>query len=165
MTFYHEIVTGPMLKTIQDYFQNQFAVTDSTHTEHQLQLATAALLIEMTRADHRRDEAEMLAVQRTLKRVFSIDDTSLNKLLELAEAEAADMTSYYEFSSLIKNGFEYQERVKVIEMLWEVAYADDTIDKYEEHMIRKIAGLLYIKREDIVASKYRAIEHHQQAGQ
>ena len=83
----------------------------------------------------------------------------------LAEAEASDMTSYYEFSSLIKNGFDYDERVKVIEMLWEVAHADGRIDTYEEHMIRKIAGLLYVKREDVVSSKHSALSHHQQAGQ
>ena len=156
-----------MLKTIQDFFQKQLATTDSEHHHdvNQLHLATAALLIELTRVDHQRDDAEMAAICRSLKRVFSLSDDTLQQLLELAESEASDMTSYYEFSSLIKNGFDYDERVKVVEMLWEVAHADGRIDTYEEHMIRKIAGLLYVKREHIVSSKRSALSHHQQAGQ
>lgn len=152
-----------MLKSIQDFFQKQLAESssDQRHSQQQLHVATAALLIEMARVDHARDDTEMTALCRALKRTFGMDDATLEQLLRLAEAEAEDMTSYYEFSSLIKNGYDYHDRVKVIEMLWEVAHADNKIDKYEEHMIRKIAGLLYIKREDIVASKYRALEHHQ----
>ena len=156
-----------MLKAIQDFFNNQLAASGSDHHHNvdQLHLATAALLIEITRVDHQRDDAEIATVCRSLKRAFSISDNTLQQLLELAESEASDMTSYYEFCSLIKNGFDYDERVKVVEMLWEVAHADGRIDKYEEHMIRKIAGLLYVKREHIVSSKHSALKHHQQGGQ
>jgi len=156
-----------MLKTIHDFFNKQLLGSDDGHHHNvdQLHLATAALLIEMTRVDHQRDDAEMATICRSLKRAFSLSDETLQQLLELAESEAGDMTSYYEFSTLIKNGFDYDERVKVVEMLWEVAHADGRIDTYEEHMIRKIAGLLYVKREDIVRSKHSALSHHQQVGQ
>ncbi|MDH5632210.1 MAG: TerB family tellurite resistance protein [Gammaproteobacteria bacterium] len=152
-----------MLKTIQEFFHAQLeeARSKTSHDENQLHLAAAALLIEMTRADHQRDDVEMQAVLRALKRSYSYDDEQLATLLDLAEAEAADMTSYHEFSSLIKNGFSYEDRVRVIAMLWEVAFADGRIDHHEEHLVRKIAGLLYVRREDIVAAKSLAIQHHE----
>ncbi|HDH50110.1 MAG TPA: TerB family tellurite resistance protein, partial [Nitrospirae bacterium] len=77
-------------------------------------------------------------------------------LLTLAEQEVKRATDYYEFTSLINRGFTYEQKVKVVEHLWEVAFADDTLDKYEEHMVRRIADLIYVSHKDFIEAKLRA---------
>jgi len=76
-------------------------------------------------------------------------------LLQLAEEEIWKATGYYEFTSLINKGFTYEQKVKVIEHLWEVAFADAELDKYEEHMVRKIADLIHVEHKDFIDAKLR----------
>jgi len=64
-------------------------------------------------------------------------------------------TGYFEFTSLINKGFSYEQKVKVVEHLWEVAFSDASLDKYEEHMVRKIAGLIYVSHKDFIDAKLR----------
>jgi uncharacterized tellurite resistance protein B-like protein len=73
----------------------------------------------------------------------------------MAEDEVWKSTGFYEFTSLINKGLTYEEKVKVIEYLWEVALVDTHLDKYEEHTVRKIADLIYVAHEDFIEAKLR----------
>ena len=124
-------------------------------SEHSLQLATAALLIEMMRANAEVNEDERRAVMKTLKAKFSLTEKESHALLRLAEEEIRRATGYYEFTSLVNMGFTYEQKVKVIEHLWDIAFADKSLDKHEEHMVRKIAGLIYVEHKDFIDAKLR----------
>jgi uncharacterized tellurite resistance protein B-like protein len=124
-------------------------------SEHSLQLATAALLIEMMRADAKTIENERNMVMKTIMSRFHLTEEESNALLRFAEKKIHKATGYYEFTSLINKGFTYEQKVKVIENLWEIALTDKSLDKHEEHMVRKIADLIYVEHKDFINAKLR----------
>ena len=124
-------------------------------SEHALQLATTALLVEMMKADTAVSDEERRAVVKTIQSQFHLNDEETNELLQVAEEKIRKATGYFEFTSLINKGLSYEQKVKVIEHLWEIAFADSRLDKYEEHMVRKIAGLIYVEHKDFIEAKLR----------
>lgn len=149
-----------MLNTIKQYFDKYITPAergDNAATEHALQLATAALLIEMTRMDYEIKDEERRTVMAAIRRKFGLSDQETATLVELAEAEAARATDYHQFTRLINRGFSLERKIKIVEHLWEVAYADGRLNKYEEHLVRKIAELLYVPHYEFIAAKHRVL--------
>jgi uncharacterized tellurite resistance protein B-like protein len=145
-----------MLKAIQDFFRDQIDPgQQADQREHRLQLATAALLFEMMRADHAEKPEEHAAMRRALQRRFSLSSAETEELAKLAEQEAGDAVSLYQFTALINRHFAASDKVRVIEMLWQVAYADGKLDRYEEALVRKIAELIHVPHRDFIQAKLR----------
>jgi len=149
-----------MLSTITSFFESHFTTNSDAgseeHTAHQLQLASAALLIELCKSDSSIDESETSALVEILRSRFELAESDLEELMRLAEEEAHQATSLYQFTSLMNENFEYAEKVQLILNMWEVAYADGRIDRYEEHLIRKVSDLLYLSHKDFITSKQQA---------
>jgi len=124
-------------------------------SEHSLQLATGALLIEMMRADAEITGDERRMVMKTIRTRFHLTEEESDALLQFAEEKIRKATGYYEFTSLINKGLPYEQKVKVIENLWEIAFTDKSLDKHEEHMVRKIADLIYVEHKDFIDAKLR----------
>ncbi len=147
-----------MVSVIKQFFDkyiktnpgNQDAVSD-----HSLQIATAALLIEMMRADAEITDDEKVVISNSMRVKFGLSDGEISALMKLAEDKIWEATGYHEFTSLINKGFTQEQKIKVIEHLWEVAYADSILDKHEEYMVRKIAGLIYVSHKDFIDAKLR----------
>ena len=126
--------------------------------EHAYRLAAAALLIEMTRADHDVKGIEREAVRRALTRAFELDDSETAELEALAEQHADDATSLYEFTRLINDHFDADQKQHFVELLWSVSLADGEIDKYEEHLVRKVADLIHVPHQAYIRAKHLAME-------
>ena len=145
-----------MLNRIKRFFERKFTAVSPEHDhEHQLKLATAALLIEMMQMDDQVHDVEREAVKRALGEKFDLTESDTHELFELAEQEAKDATDYYQFTKLIAKNFTQPQKIKVIEYLWQVAYADDHLDQYEEHMVRRIADLIYVSHKDFLQTKFK----------
>ncbi|MFQ5428197.1 MAG: TerB family tellurite resistance protein [Thermodesulfobacteriota bacterium] len=146
-----------MLRGIKGFFNNkirpQEGVTSRKATEDSLRLATAALLIEAVKADSNVAEGELEAVKKGLSKKFGIDTAQTETLISLAEEEAAEAVSLYGFTSLINKGFKYDDKKQIIELLWEVVYADKVLDKHEEHLVRKVSDLLQVSHRDFIDAK------------
>lgn len=150
-----------MIKSIRDYFDQRIGPqTDSVGgTAHQrMRLATAALLLEMASADFSVEPEEIEAVHSAIIKGLGLSREETDELVKLAREEARDMTSYFQFTSVINKSCTPEEKVLIIEMMWQVAFADGRLDNYEEHMIRKIANLIYVPRDRIVAAKHSALK-------
>jgi uncharacterized tellurite resistance protein B-like protein len=145
-----------VLDTIRKFFAAEVAA--ETDEDEAIRRATAALYAEMMRQDEKVSKAERHAAVRALESKFDMDPEQARELLALAEAEGREATDYYQFTSLIKDRFSLPQKRRVIEQLWQVAVADGVIDPYEEHMVRKIAELLYVPHADFIAAKHRALE-------
>lgn len=148
-----------MIASIKEFF-NQF-IEPGTHqsgadSEHALQIATAALLVEMMRMDVRIDDEERRAIDSALRQQFDLDAEQLETLIALAEQEARAASGYYQFTSLINQACDAAQKIRIIENLWQVALADGHLDAHESHLMRKIANLLHIGHADYVAAKQRA---------
>jgi uncharacterized tellurite resistance protein B-like protein len=150
-----------MLADITNFF-NQIiapgAKASGAPSQHALQVATAALLLEMMRMDSSITAAETDSVTRTLQTRFGLDAAEVDTLMALATEEARLATDYFQFTSLINRTFSAEQKVQVVEYLWQVAYADGHLDAHEQHFMRKIADLLYVSHADYVAAKQRARE-------
>lgn len=149
-----------MLNAIKSFFQLhiQSDIGTDTTREHGLRLATAALLMEMSRADHEISPEEREMVERLVSGEFGLSRKETAELRELAEMEAREAVSLYQFTSLINDHFTPEEKVRVVEMLWRVAFADRSLDKYEEALVRRIAELIYVPHRDFIQAKHRVAE-------
>ena len=128
-------------------------IDDKTSTK-----ACIALLLETSMADEILDESELMALKNTLQKDFQINEDEIDELIDLAKENVEDSTSLYEFTRDINDNFDSAERVKLIESMWKIAYADGNIDKYEEHIIRKVSNLIYVAHSDFIKAKLSAQE-------
>lgn len=148
-----------MLKAVKEFFDKNVAavIEDSSEgqREHAYQLATAALLMEISRADREIDDDERDAVVRAVQKVFELDESETQTLVSLAEEEAENATSLYEFTRLINDNFDHHQKQHVIEMLWQVAFADGHADEYEVHLIRRIADLIHVPHKGFIRAKLK----------
>jgi uncharacterized tellurite resistance protein B-like protein len=110
--------------------------TDPASQQQTYRLATATLLVEMTRADFEVQAKERAAVVSALRSAFGLSVEGAESLMREAESEADEATSLHAFTSLINDHLTPDQKYRVIELLWEVAYADGQVDKYEDHLVR-----------------------------
>ena len=98
----------------------------------------------------------MCSSSELLRGKFGLAPDDAQKLVALAQEEARNASDYWQFTSIINKRFTQPQKVRVIELLWEVAYADAGLNAYEEHLIRKLADLLHISHGDYITAKLRA---------
>ncbi|MEO0971476.1 MAG: TerB family tellurite resistance protein [Pseudomonadota bacterium] len=123
-----------------------------------LSLATATLLVEMTRADYEQTEEEREVVRAALASHFSLAADQAHALLEEAERETARAVSLHDYTSALNDTLDDEQRVEVLKLLWRVALADGRLDKYEEYLVRKVADLLYVPHTDYIRAKLAVVE-------
>ena len=121
-----------------------------------VQLAAAVLMVEVVRADGRMDASERAAALAALRRRFDLAPEALDALLDQAQDSARSAYDYQQFTSRINDAFNHDDKVRLVEALWQIAYADAHIDANENHAINKIAGLLHVTHGDYIAAKMRA---------
>lgn len=119
--------------------------SDVTDQEH---VATAALLIEAALSDDDFKEVERQAIIDVLKRHYQLDDSDAIALVEEAEKAQAEAGQLFYFTRTVKDSFPIETRVQMIEMLWEIAYADGELSKFEANLVRRVAGLIYVSDRD-----------------
>jgi uncharacterized tellurite resistance protein B-like protein len=113
---------------------------------HDLRLATAALLLEMARADREETPEERAAAEAMLARHFSIERDAAEALLARADESLEHAVSLYEFTRVLNDTLTARERRTVVQMVAEVAATDGRFDKHEQHLLSKLADLLYLRR-------------------
>jgi len=146
-----------MLSAIREFFDRHVDAAPSPEREqHAIQLATAALLVEVARIDSESTEAESAAVMRAVREKFELEADEAATLIELAEAEMRQAGDYFQFTSLVNRHFSAPQKLAIIEMMWRIAYADAALSAHENHLMRKIGELLHIPHGDFIAAKIRA---------
>lgn len=147
-----------MLTKLQKFF-NQY-LSENTETkiplEHRLQLSSAALMVEIVHADEQVTEQEESKIRHLIKQRFELSKTEIEDLVELAHTEKHQATDYYAFTSLLNQHYSQTQKIKLVEDLWQLAYADNHLDKYEEHLVRRLAELLHVPHQDFIRSKHKA---------
>lgn len=122
-------------------------------SDHQKQLAVAALLVEVAMADHQFSEAELHNLGAILTQKFALSHDELSELINLAKNETNHATSLHQFTQLINQHCSVDEKFKLMKAMWEMAYADGNLDKYEDYIIRKVADLIYVPHSEFIRSK------------
>jgi uncharacterized tellurite resistance protein B-like protein len=150
-----------MIASLKDFF-TQFvepaAQPDTAGGEHALQVATAALLLEMMRMDSRISDEERATIAEVMRQQFHLNADEFAAIRELAEQAAHKAHDYYQFTSLINKRCDAAQKIRIVENMWRVAMADGHLDAHELHLMRKIGDLLHVGHADYVAAKQRARE-------
>ncbi|MDZ7828422.1 MAG: TerB family tellurite resistance protein [Halofilum sp. (in: g-proteobacteria)] len=149
-----------MLPRIQEFFRDRLA-PEAEHagsTAHRLNLATAALLIEIARADSDFDASEQSAIESMLVQTLELPAEEIAALVRLATEESRESISLHEFTRLVNEHYSIDEKRRLMEQLWRVAHADGRIDRYEEQLLRRIADLLHIRHSEFMQAKHAAGE-------
>ena len=134
------------------------ASDDSDDSVSLRQLASAALLLEVSRADFDASESERISVHQHLQQAFGLSEAAIVALTEEADKRVDESTSLYEFTRIINDECGPAERVALIEQMWRVAYADGELCRYEEHLIRRVAELIYVSHGDFIRTKHAAAQ-------
>ncbi len=144
---------------IKKFFDLKLAPKSETtrkDPEHAARLAMAALMLEVAEADYQQQPEEKEMLVELARKSFDLNQTDADELVELASKEYENATDYFEFTRLINENYSEKQKIELIENLWRIAYADNVLDKYEEHIIRRIADLIYVSHKDFIAAKHRA---------
>ena len=132
------------------------ATEDETVGAKPLELACAALMFEVARADFAVDEAEQRAVYDLLTAEFNLSPEEIESVTEEAANKADAATCLFEFTRAVNDLASVDQKRALIGMMWRVAMADNALSRYEEHLIRKVADLLYLPHADFIQAKQAA---------
>jgi uncharacterized tellurite resistance protein B-like protein len=146
-----------MIETLKRMFAGQPAAQGLLEQREPIELATAALLIELARADFSEASTELEAIRQLLQKRFSLSTEAVEKLLAEAGRRADDAVSLHEFTHRLNTELPQSEKLGIVEMLWRVSHADGHIEKHEEQLIQRIAGLLHISDRDRVRLKLKVV--------
>lgn len=125
----------------------------NANNENQLQVATAAVFIEMAKADGNYTVDERKRVVKGLKDQFQLDDKYVEELISLSEERVNESIGIYEFSNVINQNFSDDDKFKLLVNLWRLIYADEKLDGYEDRLIKIIAGMLIMEHQQIINAK------------
>lgn len=147
-----------MLSPLKALLSSLFLPEGSTPRDdtHDLQLATAVLLVEVMRADATCGDAERSRTLATLRQRFALSDDELARLMQRAENTAQGANDFFSFTSTMNDQFTQAQKIQVVEYMWQVAYADGHLDAHENHLISKVAGLLHVTHGEYIAAKLHA---------
>ena len=150
-----------MLDKLKNFFEKHLKQQEAEtqeQLEHRLQLACAVLLIEVAYADDSLSLLEQDQLQVAIKTKFELTEQEIESLLELAKNKSEQATDFHQFTRLLNDNFELVQKIRLVELMWEVAMADGRIDRHEEHFIRKIADLLYLRHSELISARERIKE-------
>ncbi|MEE4298067.1 MAG: TerB family tellurite resistance protein [Pseudomonadales bacterium] len=148
-----------MLATIERFFRDRLQGregSDGGLAVDALPLACAALMFEVMRADRSIDASERERLRALLRAEFDLEAADLDAVEMLAEQQVEEAVDLYQFTRLIAAHTGVAERIALVEQLWQIAFADGELDAFEEHTIRRVAGLLHVRHSDLIAAKQRA---------
>ena len=144
-----------------DYLKKMIAVTEETLTSQKnppeiskkIQIATAALFIEIAKADGEISADERKKIVKNMEEMFDLDDECVENLIKLSEQRVNESISVYEFSSIINENFSREEKYQLIKNLWKIVYADNHLDQYEDRLMKIIGSTLNLDHKDIIDAK------------
>ena len=150
------------MKLISDFFKDIISNKKTNIKPNSLEsfkdemvLSICVLLIEVSKSDDDYDDSEKEKIIDLLKKQFSLNDDQIDILMIMADKKNDEIVSLHELTASLNKEYTYSEKKNVIKMLWDIAYSDGRIDKYEDYTIRKISDLLYIKHSDFIKAKTR----------
>ena len=146
--------------SLKDWIERRFGSASASEPgdEGGLNLAVAALLVEVLRADYDVAAPERLQVVASVAELLGLDADASAALVEAAEQRIDRSHDLYQFTSQVNRAYAEADKLRLLESLWRVARSDATVHKYEEHLIRRVADLLHVPHSGFIAAKLRAAE-------
>ena len=122
---------------------------------HDIRIATCALLLEMSNIDGEFSALERESIISILKRNFDLSDEHATTLLEASNEELKGSIDIWQFTNLINQNYSIEDKIRVVEMVWDVVYADGKLDKHEDYLVHKLATLLRLTHKQLIEAKLK----------
>lgn len=129
---------------------------DTQRDERELQLVSAALLVEAARADHSFSDEERARLTSLLRETYTLSEEDARDLVIRGQDRSSNAVSLTDLTQTVNRHSDHATRKQLLVQMWKVALADGRIDKYEEYVIRQVAGLLYVPHEDYIHARLLA---------
>jgi len=120
-----------------------------------IQIATCVILLEVASSDDEISTEEKTTISEILMRKFKLPPAAIEELMELAAEKRDASVGLWQFTNLINETFSREDRMKIMEAAWEVIYADEKLDKYEDYLVRRLSKLLRLHHEEMIAAKLK----------
>ena len=149
-----------MINRIKDFFNKNISEEGAEagpDADRRIQVAASALLVEMARVDDEFSEEEGERIISLLKKEFGLTDELAQELVDMAELELKASVDLWQFTSLINTNYSPDEKIKLMELVWRVIYADGKLDKHEDYLVKKIANLLNLRHREMIDAKLRVL--------
>lgn len=149
-----------MLGKIKDFFNNSATLEGSPKgesAEKRIQVAACALLIEMAKTDNEFSDEEEERILSILKKEFALSNEMSDELIELANEELRASLDLWQFTNLINSNYSVDEKIRLMELIWKVVYADGKLDKHEDYLVKKLATLLNLRHKEMIDAKLRVL--------
>ena len=149
-----------MLDIVKRFFskvaEDNSKATDQK-TDHDIRVATCALFVEIARIDQEFTQEEMETVLSFLKEKYGLTNAHADALIAEAEKELDESVDLWQFSRLINENFSNQEKIEIIETLWQIVYVDGKMDKYEHYLMNKLKNLLNLSHDQLIDAKLKVL--------
>jgi uncharacterized tellurite resistance protein B-like protein len=131
------------------------SVTQQQDEFERIQVATCIILLEVAKSDDEFSSIEKTTVTALLKKQFKLSPDAVEELIEIANQKRDESIDLWQFTNLINRNYTKEEKIKIIEAVWKVIYADRKLDKYEDHFVHKLAKLLQLKHHELIDAKLK----------
>lgn len=140
-------------------FKNLVVQPDQEKTEEfdRIQIATCVILLEVAKFDFDFSSIEKETTTAILKNEFNIPEEAIDDLMRIAEEKREDSVDLWEFTNVINQNFSREEKINIIEAAWKIIYADDKLDKYEDHYVHVLADLLRLRHDELIEAKLKVL--------
>ena len=149
-----------MLNTLKRFF-NKTTTDDSSdpdqNAEHDIRVAACALFLEMARIDESFTQEETATILSILRDKYGLSQEHADALMAAADDELKDSIDYWQFARLINENYSTEEKIAVIETLWQIVYVDGKLDKHEDHLIHKLSTLLRLSHNQLIDAKLKIL--------
>ena len=150
-----------MLGVMKKFFQ-QDAVPDKTEIKEEdrderIQVAACALLLEVANSDDEFSDIERDNIVQILERDFELSDEYAKELMELSDKEREESIDLWQFTNLINQNYSTEEKIRIIEMIWEIVYTDGKLDQYEDYLVHKLGKLLRLTHKQLIDAKLKIL--------
>ena len=149
-----------MIDVVKKFFNKATAEVSrdvNQNTVHDIRVATCALLVEIARIDEKFTEAEMETILTILKQKYGLSQDHADALIAEAERELEKSVDLWQFTNLINENYSNEEKIKIIEILWQVVYVDGEMDQYEHYLMNKLQNLLRLTHDQLITAKLKVL--------
>ncbi|MDB9818021.1 TerB family tellurite resistance protein [Pelagibacterales bacterium] len=136
-----------MFDNLKTFFDKKTDLTEISFDSEKI--AVVALLISTAKYDGNFDESERLEIHNLIKNYFSLSSESTDDLFKAAEKIENEANDLQQFTRSLNKLLNEEEKLKIVELIWKIVMADGIIDNYEENLVRRLSGLLYLQDKDI----------------
>ena len=149
-----------MMGLLKKYFtktSDDATAAESVRTSRDVRIATCALLLEIANIDGRFSESEKKSVVEILQDSYQLSAEHATALMKAADEQLEKSIDLWHFAKLINENYSTEEKIKIIEMVWQIIYTDGILDKHEDYLAHKLANLLRLSHEQLIEAKLKVL--------